>query len=278
VGVLLARPRVAAAVGHGADHHVHSGPEELGRVYRADLAFAVTPPAFLASSASILDGPDRTDWIEKGRRAYLDWTEKPTPQPGRFNLGAAICALRDELPADAILSNGAGNYAIWLHRYYRHLSFGTQLGPTSGSMGFGLPAAIAAKRLHPDRTVVAFAGDGCFMMTCQEFATAAQYRLGLIVVVVDNGMYGTIRMHQERHYPGRVVGTDLRNPDFAAFAAACGGYGERVETTEDFLPAFRRAAASGQPAILHCMTDPEALTPGRSLSDIRDASAAVSKP
>ena len=250
--------------------HIHPGPEELGRVYRADLAFAMTPRAFLqgVTDANITCSP-RTDWVAQGRKDFTDWTDTPTQVPGGFNLGEVMVALRDVLPADAVLCNGAGNYATWLHRFHRYRQFGTQLAPTSGSMGYGLPAAIAAQRLNPGRRVVALAGDGCFMMTVQEFATAVQYGLAVIVLVIDNGMYGTIRMHQEREYPGRVTATDLRNPDFAAMARSFGGHGETVTTTADFLPAWHRAVASGLPAILHCLTDPEALTPGRSLSQIR---------
>jgi acetolactate synthase-1/2/3 large subunit len=177
--------------------------------------------------------------------------------------------LRRNIPADAILCNGAGNYATWVHRFHRFTRFATQLAPTSGSMGYGVPAAIGAKRLFPERTVIAFAGDGCFLMNGQDFATAVQYELPVIVIVVDNGMYGTIRMHQEKHYPGRVSATTLKNPDFAAYARAFGGHGERVETTEEFAPAFERAVTSGKPAIIHCLLDPEAITPAKSLSTIR---------
>ena len=179
--------------------------------------------------------------------------------------------LEKTLPADAIMTNGAGNYATWLHRFHRFTRYGTQLAPTSGSMGYGLPAAVGAKRVWPDKTVVCFAGDGCFLMHGQEFATAVQYDLPIIVVLVDNGMYGTIRMHQEKHYPGRISATELKNPDFADYARAFGGHGERVETNEQFGPAFERALASGKPAILHCFIDPQAITPSTTLDKIRDA-------
>ncbi|MBV9567849.1 MAG: thiamine pyrophosphate-binding protein, partial [Hyphomicrobiales bacterium] len=208
---------------------------------------------------------------QAAREEYLDWTGKPRALPGKFQLGEAMLHLRECLPEDAIVCNGAGNYATWVHRYYYFRRFGTQLAPTSGSMGFGTPAAVMAKRQCPDRIVVAFAGDGCFMMNGQEFATAVQYDLPIIVVIVDNGMYGTIRMHQELHYPRRISGTALKNPDFAAYARAFGGHGERVERTEDFAPAFERALASKKPSILHCLVDPEALTPARTLSEIREA-------
>ena len=163
------------------------------------------------------------------------------------------------------------SYAIWVNRFLRYRRYGSQLAPTSGSMGYGLPAAVAAKRLHPERMVLCFAGDGCFLMNGQEFATAVQYDLAILVVVVDNGMYGTIRMHQERDYPGRVSGTQLRNPDFAAYARAFGGHGESVNETAEFAPAFERARASGRPAIIHVKVDPEAITPGTTLARIRAA-------
>jgi acetolactate synthase-1/2/3 large subunit len=162
------------------------------------------------------------------------------------------------LPADAIICNGAGNYSGWLHRHFRFRSFGTQLAPTSGSMGYGVPAAVLAKLQYPERTVVAFAGDGCFLMNGQEFATAVQYDAPIIVVLVDNAQYGTIRMHQEREFPGRVVATQLRNPDFVAYARAFGGFGVRVEDTGQFAVAFEEALASRKPAIIHCLLDQRA--------------------
>jgi acetolactate synthase-1/2/3 large subunit len=201
--------------------------------------------------------------------AFLAWTDKPTAVPGAVNLGEIIVSLREKLPADAVICNGAGNFSVWVHRYHRFRRYGTQLAPIAGSMGYGVPAAIAAKRLTPERTVIAFAGDGDFLMTGQEFATAVQHDLPIIVVVCDNGMYGTIRMHQERDYPGHVVGTSLRNPDFAAYARAFGGYGATVETTADFLPAFEAAQKSGKPAILHLKIDPQAITPTTTLDAIR---------
>ena len=184
--------------------------------------------------------------------------------------------LQRSLPADAIMTNGAGNYATWLHRFHRHTRYATQLAPTSGSMGYGLPAAVGAKRIWPDKTVVCFAGDGCFLMHGQEFATAVQYKLPIIVVLIDNSMYGTIRMHQEKHYPGRISATQLKNPDFRGYAEVFGGHGERVTSTEEFGPALARARASGKPAILHCLLDPEAITPGSTLQSIRKAALAAS--
>lgn len=257
--------------------HVHPDSEELGRVYRPALAINATPTAFAAALETV-HPPHVIAWAGAAAQAhadYLGWSDGPAPVPGPFHPGEVIVALREQLPADAIICNGAGNYATWVHRYHRFRQFGTQLAPTSGSMGYGVPAAVGAKRLFPERTVIAFAGDGCFLMHGQEFATAVQYRLPVIIVVIDNGMYGTIRMHQERDYPGRVYATGLVNPDFRAYAFAFGGHGERVERTEDFAAAFERAKASGKPAIIHCLLDPEAITPARSLSTIRSEAMAA---
>ena len=259
--------------------HVHPGEGELGRVYQANVAINVSPASFCAAFRAMQPAaaPMSGACAEEGRAIYLRWSEKPTQVPGALNPGEIMVQLRGELPDDAIVCNGAGNYATWAHRFHRFQKFGTQLAPVSGSMGYGVPAAIGAARLDPKRTIVAFAGDGCFMMTGQEFATAVQYDLPVIVVVMDNSMFGTIRMHQETHYPGRVTATGLRNPDFAALARAYGGHGETVRATAEFLPAFRRARASGKPAILHCLLDQEAITPARALSAIREAALAKQK-
>ena len=173
------------------------------------------------------------------------------------------------LPDDAILTNGAGNYSTWLHRLYRYREFRTQLAPYSGAMGYGVPAAVAAKALHPQRVVVSWNGDGCFLMNGQELATAVQYGLAVIFVVVDNGMFGTIRMHQERTFPARVHGTTLVNPDFAALARAYGAHGETVTRTAEFAPAFERAQGAGRPALLHVRIDPQALTMNATLDELR---------
>ncbi|MFC2250400.1 thiamine pyrophosphate-binding protein [Labrys portucalensis] len=256
--------------------HIHAGAEELGRVYQPTLAIHATAQAF----ASALDGLQPSGslpWSAETRQAnrdFHDWTDEPKPIPGTFQYGEALLWLRDRLPEDAVICNGAGNYAIWVQRYLRFRRYGTQLAPTSGSMGYGMPAAVAAKALDRSKTVVCFAGDGCFMMNGQEFATAVQYDLPIIVVVVDNGMYGTIRMHQEREFPGRISATKLKNPDFAAYAVAFGGHGETVTTAAEFGPAFERALASGKPAILHCRMDPEAITPMTTITRIREQALA----
>lgn len=253
--------------------HVHPGSEELGRVYQPALAIQATPAAFAAALAA-LPVPSNRPWSAQTRAAnaaFHAWTDTPGALPGDFQYGAVMEWLRDRLPEDAIVTNGAGNYSIWVHRYFRYTRFGTQLAPTSGSMGYGIPAAVMAKIMNPGRLVVSFAGDGCFMMNGQEFATAVQYDAPIIVVIIDNGMYGTIRMHQEREYPTRISGTKLKNPDFAAYAVAFGGHGERVTQTEAFAPAFERAVASGKPAILHCLIDPDAITPATTLGAIREA-------
>jgi acetolactate synthase I/II/III large subunit len=251
--------------------HVYPGIEELGRVYRPQLAIHATPTTFVAALDEIA-APNDIRWRDETKAAhadYLAFSEKPTAVPGPVNLGEIVIGLREALPADAVVCTGAGNFSIWVQRYYRYRKYGTQYAPISGSMGYGLPAAVAMKRMHPDRTVVAFCGDGDFLMTGQEFATAVQYELPIIAIVVDNGMYGTIRMHQERHHPGRVIATTLRNPDFAAYAKAFGGVGATVEKTADFAAAFKAAQQSGKPAIIHIKVDPDAIAPGTTLSAIR---------
>jgi acetolactate synthase-1/2/3 large subunit len=250
---------------------VHPGAEELGRVYRPHLAIHAAPTAFAAALENLVP-PNDLRWRDDAKAlhsAYLAFTEQPSAVPGPVNLGEIVVDLRDKLPPDAVICNGAGNFSIWVHRYHRYRRYGTQLAPNAGSMGYGVPAAIAMKRIAPERTVVAYAGDGDFLMTGQEFATAVQYGLPVVIILMDNGMYGTIRMHQEREYPGRVVGTELKNPDFAALARAYGGFGATVEKTADFAAAFEAAQKSGKPAILHLKVDPEAITPATTLDAIR---------
>jgi len=254
--------------------HVHPDSQELNRVYQAALAINATPTQFVNAAAGISasDQDARKDYVDAAHAAYVQWSDpQSVSTPGDLQMGKVMAYLEKHLEPDAILTNGAGNYATWLHRFHRFNHFNTQLAPTSGSMGYGAPAAVGAKRVMPQRQVVCFAGDGCFLMHGQEFATAVQYGLNIIVLVFDNGMYGTIRMHQEKHYPGRVSATDLQNPDFAAYAVAFGGHGERVEKSEDFGPAFERAVASGKPAILHCLIDPQAITPTATLDQLRAA-------
>jgi acetolactate synthase-1/2/3 large subunit len=256
--------------------HVHPGVEELGRVYRPHLAINATPAAF-AIAAAALDPPANPRWRGEAKAAhddYLAFSEKPTEVPGGVNLGAILVWLRENLPDDSMLCNGAGNYSVWVHRFYRFRRFATQFAPIAGSMGYGVPAAIGVKRLYPDRTVVAFSGDGDFLMNGQDFATAVQFDAPIIVIIADNGLYGTIRMHQERHYPGRIFGTQLRNPDFAAYARVFGGFGVTVEKTSDFPEAFQAAQRSGLPAIIHLKVDPEAITPTTTLAKIREAASA----
>ena len=252
--------------------HVHPGADELGRVYRPALAVNASPTAF-CSALEGLQPPNEIAWKGESDIAhadYLAWTETATKVPGAVNLGAVMVWLRENLPADAIITNGAGNFAGWIHRFYRFRKYNAHVAPTSGSMGYGFPAAIAMKTLYPERPVVCVAGDGDFLMTGQDFATAVQYALPIVVVLADNSLYGTIRMHQEREYPGRVIATDLRNPDFAAYAMAFGGYGALVEKTADFPAAFAQAVATAKPSIIHLKIDPEAITPGTTLSAIRE--------
>jgi acetolactate synthase-1/2/3 large subunit len=249
--------------------HVHASDAELGKIYVADLPIHAAPAPFLAALASVTGHPTRwTSWREARRKAWLASFDLP-PQPGPVDMGAVMAHLRETLPHDAILTNGAGNFAIWPNKLFRYSGQQRLLAPQSGAMGYGVPAAIAAKAEHPDRTVVCFAGDGDFQMTGLELAAAVQSGAAPIVLVLDNGTYGTIRMHQERHYPARVSGTDLRNPDFAALARAIGLHGERVATTADFAPAFERATASPTGALLHLDVGAEALTPRETLSQMR---------
>ncbi len=250
--------------------HIHPDPSELGRVYRPDLAICASPADFVSALAD-LPAPATPIWAERTARmhaAYRTWSKTPETSPGDVHMGRIMDWIEANTAADTIFTNGAGNYATWLHRFHRFRQFNTQAAPASGSMGYGLPAAVAAKALFPEREVICFAGDGCFMMHGQEFATAVQYGLPIITLVINNGMYGTIRMHQERDYPGRVSGTKLTNPDFAAFARAYGGHGETVKTTAEFAPAIERARASGKPAIIEIVLDPQAITPTRTLNEI----------
>ncbi|GLK80182.1 thiamine pyrophosphate-binding protein [Methylopila turkensis] len=250
--------------------HVHADAEELGRVYQPTLAINATPNAF-ASALEGLQPPNALGWegeAEAAHADYLAWSEAAPEHPGAVQMGEVMAALRT-LPPDAVVANGAGNYCGWLHRFHRFTRYGTQAAPTSGSMGYGLPAAIAAKRLHPEREAVALAGDGCFLMTGQELATAVQHDLPVVVILIDNGQYGTIRMHQEREFPGAPFGTALRNPDFAALARAYGAEGFTVAERGAFAPAFAAARACGRPALIHVTIDADAISPATTLTAIR---------
>jgi acetolactate synthase I/II/III large subunit len=258
----LAPPRIPQTL-----VHVHADPKELGRVFEPDLPIVATSPEFLAALKPV-DGAHRADWFASAHAVFLA-SLRHKRGPGELDVGDVMLHLRERLPADAFLTNGAGNYTVWCHRFYAFRRYRTQLAPCSGAMGYGIPAAIAAKVVHPERTVVCVSGDGDFLMSGHELAAAVQERLPIVVLVVNNGMYGTIRMHQERLFPGRVVGTDLVNPDFAAWARAFGAYGDVVLRSEDFPDAFERALAEPRPSLLELRVDPEAITPRQTLSEIR---------
>jgi acetolactate synthase-1/2/3 large subunit len=250
--------------------HVHAGAEELGRVYRPELAINSGYPQFVAALGDVKFHNET--WKKQSAQArseYLEWI-KPLPMPGAVQYGEVIRWLSDTLPEDAIITGGAGNFSSWLHRHFTYKGFRTQLGPTNGSMGYGYPAAVAAKLACPKRVVLGVCGDGDFLMNGQELATAVQHGANFVALVVNNGQYGTIRMHQEREYPGRVFGTALANPDFAAYARAFGAHGETVERTADFAPAYERAAKSGKPALIELRIDPDAITPSTTLSAVRE--------
>jgi acetolactate synthase-1/2/3 large subunit len=250
--------------------HVHPDPDELGRVYEPTVGIVSSGAAFAEALSALdpLDGAVRAASLRAAHEAYRA-TLSGRVLPGEIDMTRVMGMLRERLPADAILASGAGNFTVWAHRFYVFRRYGTQLAPISGAMGYGLPAAIAAKVLHPERVVVCVAGDGDLLMSAGELATARQAGAHVVVLVVDNGMYGTIRMHQERRFPGRVSGTELENPDFAALARSFGWHGERVERTDDVPAALDRALTAGEPALLHLPVDAEALTPHQTLSEIR---------
>jgi acetolactate synthase-1/2/3 large subunit len=274
--LLVVGPRLGEATTDGyqlitPDHpaqmlvHVHPDPEELGSAYRADLAICAGMAEF-ADAVLAIDVPP----LAAGAEAHAEWVAWSTPAPRDLtvDLGPCVAAMRERLPADTIICNGAGNFSGWWHRYWSYGGPGCQLAPTAGAMGYGVPAAVAASLRYPQRCVVALAGDGDFLMNGQELATAVQYGASILVLVIDNGAYGTIRMHQEREFPGRVAGTALRNPDFAALARAYGCWAETVGWTADFAPALDRAMAKAGVRLLHIKTDVEAITAGTTLSAI----------
>lgn len=252
--------------------HVHADVEELGRVYQPVMSINAGSPE-MAQALAGLSPPDsapRTDWASALRSGYLAWTA-PVTIPDAVQMGQIMSWLSQTLPDDAIIANGAGNFAIWPNRFHRYRRYGTMLAPRSGSMGYGVPAAIAAKLQHPERQVVCFAGDGDFLMTGQELATARKYNAAIVVIVINNGMYGTIRMHQERDFPERVSATELVNPDFVMLAKSYGAWAERVEATEEFAPAYRRAIESGTMALIEIVMDPEAISPSATITSLREA-------
>jgi acetolactate synthase-1/2/3 large subunit len=251
--------------------HIHADANELGRVYQPALAInaGVTNAAAMLRRLRPTAHLAWNEWTSAARSDYLAFTEVPAVDPAYqgVDMGRVVNMLDQSLPDEAILTNGAGNYSVWLHRFYRYRQNRTQLAPTCGAMGYGFPAAIAAKLRHPEREVVCFAGDGCFLMYPQELATAVQYGAPCIVIVVNNGMYGTIRMHQEKRFPGRISATGIHNPDFVAMAHSFGAYGELVDSADQFEAAFERARASGRPALLELRTDPRQITPAMRLKD-----------
>ena len=246
--------------------HIHPDPNELNRTYRADLAICAGMREFAHALLAIEIPP--LDTAAAARADYEAWST-PAPRDLKLDLGPCVAAMREALPADTIICNGAGNYSGWWHRYWRYAGPGCQLAPTAGAMGYGVPAATAAALRHPDRMVVALAGDGCFLMNGQELATAVAHGADMLVLVIDNSTYGTIRMHQEREYPTRLSGTTLRNPDFAALGRAYGCWAETVVTTAEFAPALTRAMGQKGVRLLHLKTDIEAITPGTTISALR---------
>ncbi|MCP2679695.1 thiamine pyrophosphate-binding protein [Maricaulaceae bacterium NA33B04] len=249
--------------------HIHPGGEELGRVYRpmvAATARAGAAMSAVAAQANPKNAASRVTWVEDRRSAYEAWS-KPVAVTGDLNPSEIWADVSKLLGEQAILTNGAGNFAAWLHRFYQHRAWPSQLAPTSGAMGYGLPAAIAAKLEHPEKPVICCAGDGDFVMSVPEMATAVQHGSNIVVCVFDNGAYGTIRMHQDMHYPGRVSGTELANPDFKAMAESFGAEGFYVERTEDFMPALEAALDAGRPALIHIKQSVHDIAPGKTLSD-----------
>jgi len=257
--------------------HVYPDPNELGRVYQPDLAINAAVGPFVASArqSQQADTSAWDAWTEAARRDYEDWIV-PKESPGPLNLSQVFHDLRELTPADTILTSDAGNFSGWASRFFPFRRYRTLLGPTSGAMGYGMPAAVAAKVARPDATVICYAGDGGILMTGNELATALHHNLGIVLIIANNSMYGTIRMHQERHYPGRLKAIHLTNPDFVAWAKSFGAHGERVETTEQFAPAFERALAAGGPAVIELIVSEELLSSNLTLTEMRERVAAAS--
>ena len=249
--------------------HVHPDPDELGRVYRTDFPICADMREFAELAASWEEELIDFSSGAEAHREWLDWSSAQ-PRDVALDLGQVVMHMRETLPADTIICNGAGNFSGWWHRYWHFAALPSQLAPTNGSMGYGMPAAVAAALRFPDRQIVCVAGDGDFLMNGQELATAVRYGCNLIVLVIDNQSYGTIRMHQEREYPARLSGTDLVNPDFAALARAYGAWSETVERTEDFAAALGRAQAAGGVKLLHLKTDVEVISNSTTISNLRE--------
>jgi len=277
---------IAAPVPQQRLVHIHASPEELGSVYQGELMIASGMPQAAAMLAAMepVDPSAWRDSVEQARAEYSAWQQQPSifkDNNAPLNLWQVVQELKAQCPADTIITNGAGNYATWAHRYWPYGGMRTQLAPTSGAMGYSVPSGVAAKIIDPARTVVTFAGDGEYLMNGQELATAVQYQAGVVIIVFNNQMFGTIRMHQEREYPGRVSGTTLHNPDFAALARAFGGHGETVSVTEEFAPALQRALAytreQSLPAIIELRYDGNLITPGATLDTIRKQAVAAGK-
>ena len=250
--------------------HIHPGLEELGRVFQgsvlinSDIEEAINALASIPAMES-----NWKDWLTQGHESYLK-NIIPQASPGNVDLGQVMVALRDLLPADSVITNGAGNFSGWIQRYWQYSGYRTQVAPTNGAMGYGVPSGVAAKVAFPNKLVVSVSGDGCFLMNGQEIATAIQYNLKIVFIVFDNGMYGTIRMHQERDYPEHVYGTDLKNPDFAALARSYGLYAETINTTEEIRGAFMRCIDQAVASLIHIKVDPEAITTRTTLTAIRE--------
>jgi acetolactate synthase-1/2/3 large subunit len=266
--------------------HIHASPEELGSVYQGELMIASGMPQAAAMLAAMepVEADAWRDSVEQARAEYNAWQQQPSifkDNDAPLNLWQVVQELKAQCPADTIITNGAGNYATWAHRYWPYGGMRTQLAPTSGAMGYSVPSGVAAKIIDPARTVVTFAGDGEYLMNGQELATAVQYKAGVVIIVFNNQMFGTIRMHQEREYPGRVSGTTLHNPDFAALARAFGGHGETVEASAEFAPALERALAFSRtqnlPAIIELRYDGNLITPGATLDTLRQQAVAAGK-
>ncbi len=264
---LLSAPRPAQRL-----VHVHPDPSELGRVYHADVPVCAGVENFLREARAMTpaDHSAWDAWAADARAAYLEDLKPTAGLPGDLDMAAVMAHLRTRLPDDAILTTDAGNFSTWMHRHYQYRRYPTQLGPTNGSMGYGVPAAVAARLVHPERPAVAFVGDGGMLMTGQEIATAIHYGIDPIVLVINNNMYGTIRMHQERDYPGRVHGTSLSNPDFAAWARTFGAHGERVTRTEQFADAFERSLEAGKVAVIELCIDADVISTRTTLSALRE--------